>query len=261
MFIDFELLGAFLAAQLLGLVSHVPGGLGVFEGVMMLLLGPYVPADQLLAALLLYRLIYYVMPLVPALLVLVTDALRNRRAQIIQARVALGTYSVQLAPRALAVFTFMRGRAAAGLGRHAGRARATAGDGSPAAGRPVRGFALPGQYCRRRPAGAGPGGLTASASGVLPRAGFADRRWFNLGMAPLSRLEPSPVSPLWTRLGRFVYRHGEAFFNFEGLRAYKDKFDPVWEPRYLAYPGGLALPLVLADIAALSAGGYMRIFR
>ncbi len=86
-------------------------------------------------------------------------------------------------------------------------------------------------------------------------------RWFNLGMAPLSGLDLSPVSPLWTRLGRFIYRHGEAFYNFEGLRAYKDKFHPVWEPRYLAYPGGLALPLVLADIAALSAGGYVRIFR
>jgi phosphatidylglycerol lysyltransferase len=86
-------------------------------------------------------------------------------------------------------------------------------------------------------------------------------RWFNLGMAPLSGLDLSPVSPLWTRLGRFIYRHGEAFYNFEGLHAYKAKFHPVWEPRYLAYPGGVSLPLVLADIAALSAGGYLRIFR
>ena len=80
-------------------------------------------------------------------------------------------------------------------------------------------------------------------------------------MDPLPGLELSPISALWTRFGRFVYRHGEAFYNFEGLRAYKDKFHPVWEPRYLAYPGGLALPVVLADIAALSAGGYVRIFR
>ena len=85
--------------------------------------------------------------------------------------------------------------------------------------------------------------------------------WFNLGMAPLSGLVLSPVAPVWARFGRFVYRHGEAFYNFEGLRAYKEKFHPIWEPRYLAYPGGLALPVVLADIAALSAGGYVRIFR
>ena len=31
-----------------------------------------------------------------------------------------------------------------------------------------------------------------------------------------------------------------------------------WEPRYLAYPGGLALARVLADVTALVAGGYRR---
>ena len=41
------------------------------------------------------------------------------------------------------------------------------------------------------------------------------------------------------KLGAFLYRHGEAFYNFQGLRAYKEKYNPVWEPHYLAYPGGL----------------------
>jgi phosphatidylglycerol lysyltransferase len=68
------------------------------------------------------------------------------------------------------------------------------------------------------------------------------------------------VSPLWVKVGRFVYGHGESFYNFQGVRAYKQKFDPVWEPRYLAYPGGLALPRVLADVSALIAGGYRKIF-
>ena len=85
--------------------------------------------------------------------------------------------------------------------------------------------------------------------------------WFNLGMAPLSGLEASPLAPLWSRLGRIVYRRGEAFYNFQGLRAFKEKFHPVWEPRYLAYPGGLSLPRVMADVSALVAGGYTRIFR
>ena len=35
-------------------------------------------------------------------------------------------------------------------------------------------------------------------------------QWFNLGMAPLSGLEASPVSPLWSKLGRLVYGYGEA---------------------------------------------------
>jgi phosphatidylglycerol lysyltransferase len=85
--------------------------------------------------------------------------------------------------------------------------------------------------------------------------------WFNLGMAPLSGLEASPLASLWSRLGRIVYRRGEAFYNFQGLRAFKEKFHPVWEPRYLAYPGGLSLPVVMADVSALVAGGYTRIFR
>jgi len=85
-------------------------------------------------------------------------------------------------------------------------------------------------------------------------------RWFVLGMAPLSGFERSPVAPLWTRLGSFLYQHGERLYNFQGLRAYKDKFNPMWQPHYLAYPGGLALPRILADVAALIAGGYRKIF-
>jgi phosphatidylglycerol lysyltransferase len=84
-------------------------------------------------------------------------------------------------------------------------------------------------------------------------------RSFSLGMAPLSGFESSPVAPLWTRLGSFLYAHGETFYNFQGLRAYKDKFHPAWESRYLAYPGGLTLPRTLADVAALIAGGYRKI--
>jgi phosphatidylglycerol lysyltransferase len=86
-------------------------------------------------------------------------------------------------------------------------------------------------------------------------------QWFALGMAPLSGFEASPVATLWTRFGSFLYEHAEAFYNFQGLRAYKEKFNPVWEPRYLAYPGGLRLPRILADVSALIAGGYRNIFR
>lgn len=85
-------------------------------------------------------------------------------------------------------------------------------------------------------------------------------QWFALGMAPLSGFEASPLAPFWQRLGGFVYKHGEAVYSFQGLRGYKEKFNPVWEPRYLAYPGGLSLPRILADAAALIAGGYRRIF-
>ncbi|HEX4962107.1 MAG TPA: bifunctional lysylphosphatidylglycerol flippase/synthetase MprF [Thermoanaerobaculia bacterium] len=81
-------------------------------------------------------------------------------------------------------------------------------------------------------------------------------RWFNLGMAPLAGLEARTIAPLWSRLGALVFRHGEHFYNFQGLRQYKDKFEPVWESRYLACPGGLALPRVLSDIATLISRGF-----
>jgi len=68
------------------------------------------------------------------------------------------------------------------------------------------------------------------------------------------------VAPLWARAGNFLFEHGTRFYNFQGLRAYKDKFDPVWEPRYLVYPGGLALLRICADVSALVSGGYRRIF-
>lgn len=76
-------------------------------------------------------------------------------------------------------------------------------------------------------------------------------RWFNLGMAPLSGIEDRPLAPLWNKAAGLVFRHGEHFYSFRGLRSYKEKFDPTWSPRFLAAPGGLALPRILADIAAL----------
>jgi phosphatidylglycerol lysyltransferase len=75
--------------------------------------------------------------------------------------------------------------------------------------------------------------------------------WFNLGMAPLSGLENDELSPVWDQIGTFIFRHGEHFYNFQGLRAFKEKFGPVWKPRYLALPGGLALPRVLMNAASL----------
>jgi len=79
--------------------------------------------------------------------------------------------------------------------------------------------------------------------------------WFNLGMAPLSGLENRSLGTLWNRVGALAYRFGENFYNFQGLRQYKEKFDPQWEPMYLASPGGLVLPRILTNLAALISGG------
>lgn len=78
---------------------------------------------------------------------------------------------------------------------------------------------------------------------------------FDLGMAPLSGFEHRQLAPLWNRMGSMLFRHGEHFYNFQGLRRYKDKYDPIWVPRYLASPAGLALPRILTNVATLIAGG------
>lgn len=86
-------------------------------------------------------------------------------------------------------------------------------------------------------------------------------QWFNLGMAPLSGVDDHPLAPLWNRLAAFAFRYGEDFYNFQGLRQYKEKFDPEWSPRYLASPGGLALPRILANLATLISGGIRGLVR
>ena len=88
----------------------------------------------------------------------------------------------------------------------------------------------------------------------------------NLGMAPLAGLA-SPalarpeLAPLWSRAGAFVYGRGEQFYNFQGLRAFKEKFSPMWTPRYLASPGGFAWPRVLANVTTLISGGVTGVVR
>jgi phosphatidylglycerol lysyltransferase len=85
------------------LVSHVPGGVGVFEAVMLLAAGPHLPTAQLLGALLLYRGLYYVLPLVLASGLLVAYELRPA------AVAPMGRAAVRQSPRLLAALTLVAG--------------------------------------------------------------------------------------------------------------------------------------------------------
>ncbi|MFD1786124.1 bifunctional lysylphosphatidylglycerol flippase/synthetase MprF [Sphingomonas floccifaciens] len=76
-------------------------------------------------------------------------------------------------------------------------------------------------------------------------------RRFSLGMAPLSGIADRRLAPAWARLAAFAFRHGERLYGFRGLRAYKDKFAPRWEPRYVAGPSGIGLLLALRDVTRL----------
>ena len=82
---------------------------------------------------------------------------------------------------------------------------------------------------------------------------------FSFGMAPLTGLESHPLAPLWNRVGNTLFSHGEHFFNFAGLRRFKSKFNPEWEPLYLMCPGSKSVPKILLDFAALNSGGVKSI--
>jgi phosphatidylglycerol lysyltransferase len=103
-----QFLGIYLLAQVIALISHVPGGLGVFES-MILLLAPNLPADALLSSLLVYRGIYYLLPLALATALLGGKELQQNRSVISQTTRASGRWLAALAPTLLAASTLLSG--------------------------------------------------------------------------------------------------------------------------------------------------------
>jgi phosphatidylglycerol lysyltransferase len=78
---------------------------------------------------------------------------------------------------------------------------------------------------------------------------------FEFGMAPLSGLEDRPLAPIMSRVGNLLFERGEEIYNFQGVRRYKDKYEPLWQPRYLAAPRKWAIPLLMAEVGLMSSGG------
>ncbi len=65
-------------------------------------------------------------------------------------------------------------------------------------------------------------------------------RQFDLGLAPLAGVGEQPGSTTEERVVRQLFDLLGRFFPMAGLRAYKAKFDPDWEDRFLIYQGGPA---------------------
>ncbi|WP_432564142.1 bifunctional lysylphosphatidylglycerol flippase/synthetase MprF [Kineococcus sp. SYSU DK003] len=88
--------------------------------------------------------------------------------------------------------------------------------------------------------------------------GFAS---FNLGMAPLAGLSTGATASFWDRAGHLLWTHGEQFYNFRGLRDFKQGFGPQWRTCYVAAPGGPALPNAMVNVATLVGGGIRGVVR
>ena len=74
-------IGVFLIAQVLGVFSQVPGGLGVFEGLFMFIIPGEHNQAMLFGALIAYRIIYYLLPLVFSGIILIGYELMLRHAR------------------------------------------------------------------------------------------------------------------------------------------------------------------------------------
>lgn len=75
--------------------------------------------------------------------------------------------------------------------------------------------------------------------------------WCNLGMAPLSNLGLSKFSFLSEKIADQIFKHGHVFYQFKGLRNFKNKYCHHWEPRYLSYRKKSSLPFTSAQVTML----------
>jgi glycosyltransferase 2 family protein len=72
-------LSVLLIAAVAGVITHVPAGLGVLEAVFIALLSHKLPEATLLGALLGYRALYYIAPLLVAALLYLTVEVKARK--------------------------------------------------------------------------------------------------------------------------------------------------------------------------------------
>ena len=94
----------YAAALALGVLSHIPGGLGVFEVAILYSIGDKAPASAVAAALVAYRTVYFLLPLLLSTILLASFEARRSLDSEIGRRV--GRAAIQLAPSFLAATTF-----------------------------------------------------------------------------------------------------------------------------------------------------------
>lgn len=73
----------------------------------------------------------------------------------------------------------------------------------------------------------------------------------NLGMAPLSNVGTTNNAKFNEKVAHLVYKFGKEIYSFSGLRNFKEKFDPNWESRYLAYEDITILPASIIEAMIL----------
>ena len=77
---------------------------------------------------------------------------------------------------------------------------------------------------------------------------------FDFGLSALSGIGEQATDPAIERGLHYVFEHINKFYNFKGLHSYKNKYGPVWSPRYLVYPNVGTLPAVGAALVQANTG-------
>jgi phosphatidylglycerol lysyltransferase len=73
-------------------------------------------------------------------------------------------------------------------------------------------------------------------------------------LSALSGVGEHSAAPRTERALHYLYENVGRLYNFKGLHAYKEKFHPNWEPRYLIYPGAANLPAVATALVRANSG-------
>src|ERR1700688_2462123 len=100
--------GIYLIAIAAGVISNVPGGIGVFEAVLLLLLQS-VPKGSLLGALLAYRAIYYFAPFAVALVLLGAHEIWAHRGPAVRLARLGRAFLNAVTPQAISIAVFVAG--------------------------------------------------------------------------------------------------------------------------------------------------------
>ena len=101
-------LGIFATAIAAGLVTHLPGGIGVFEAIVLLAV-PESRPDALLGSLLAYRIVYYLTPLAAAALIFAGEELGAQLARLESVRRRAAAFVAPVVPSVAGALTFVAG--------------------------------------------------------------------------------------------------------------------------------------------------------
>lgn len=73
----------------------------------------------------------------------------------------------------------------------------------------------------------------------------------NVGMTPLSRVGISKFAGISEKIATQIMVDGQDYYNFQGVRNFKEKFANNWQPKYLAYRKKSSLPFTMLQIMML----------